>query len=133
MNINTNKIFFSVAQGLGTDAGQHAKVRDLLHNLGVPYFETVGAYKGVTEQGFCVFTNSVYDLNRYLGLIKELATREKQESILVVHNDNVAELVLLSDYTVLPIGTFRAVSEAEAKAAPAWTRALAGETYYVAG
>ena len=106
---------------------RHARMRATLDALGVEYQETVGAFEGAPERGFAVEP-------RDPDPVRQLAATFGQRCVLVVAN-GLAVLHWLDFYGGVirrePLGPWREVSEAEAKAAPAWT--AYGGRWYVAG
>ena len=106
---------------------RHVRMRATLGASGFDYAETVGAFEGAPERGFAVEP-------RDPDTVRQLAATFGQRCVLAVVN-GLAVLHWLDKRgdvdSFEPLGAWREVSEAEAKAAPAWTGY--GGRWYVAG
>ena len=107
---------------------RHARMRATLDASGFDYHETVGAFESSPERGFAIEP-------RDPDAVRQLAAAFGQRCVLAVEALHGAWLWWLDvrggiDRTE-PLGAWREVPEAEAKAAPAWTGY--GGRWYVAG
>lgn len=87
----------------------------------------IGSYNGITENSY------IMPAEGNLDLIKSYATMYGQESIMLLHGDNHAELVYLNGPRKgerQGLGTLKAVSEAEARRQLGWTLDPSNGQYY---
>ena len=128
-NINKTKIFISAeVAGRNPVANEHATT-DLhccLENLDLAFRYVEGVYNGTNETAFCVFATPGAILETIDQLVN-LGRRFSQESVLVVHGDNAAELCETRTQCSAIIGTFQEVAKPE----PGEDCTIADGKYYV--
>lgn len=131
MNIQTNKIFFSVFKGQDRllDMTNHNQVIGLLSLWDIPFFEVEGCYQGITEKSICVYTDNGEKFEAWTKLIFNLAKKTEQDSILLVHNDGIGQLVYMDGRPSITIGKMKLVSQEEALKQDAYTKH--GDSYYI--
>jgi hypothetical protein len=98
------------------------KTKRLLDYYNIDYTEVLGCYKGSTEQSLRVPMAA-------LGVIKAIAGKYNQESILLVDAENRVSLLFQNGET-MDLGRLQEISEAEAFNSEAWS--LIGNKYYKA-
>ena len=114
------KVFFEL--NLGSRLKEHALLLEANINR---YRSHIGAYKGVESPSYSVV---VPKLNASLI---ELFRACKQESVLVVDNNNKAKLIYLKDLREEHIGTYKKVTKKEALKSDAYTMDLLNFNYYM--
>lgn len=120
-------IIFSVDTGCPIDAKMREHVLNELERLNIGFGRLSGCYKGNREQSFMVV-----DSERSRAFVDRVTKMAQQESVLFVDQDAKATLHYLDNGIEEFIGTFKAVSEDEAKQKDAWTYSLSLNQYYIA-
>lgn len=114
-------VFKSTNNAMQNELNLH-KTKKLLDYYGIAYQEAQGSYKGTLEQSLIV------DLS-HLSVIKSIANRFDQESILLIDSASQASLMFQSG-ELLDLGKFKHVSDKMALISDAWT--LVNGKYYMA-
>lgn len=97
------------------DANRERAMVETLFNY--THRECIGMYKGVKEYSYKVPYKEGHDF----ALVKELARKFNQESILVVTGNEDAFLYYIESGKTQPLGTWTNVSEDEANSNNNWT------------
>lgn len=114
--INPTKIFISAERFDCSDTENEHRTTDLhgsLENRGYSFRYVAGNFNGKAETSFCVFANPGEILDTIDALVA-IGCRFGQDSVLVVHGDNTAELVECFTSCSATIGTFQEVERPEA-------------------
>ncbi len=98
------------------------KTRKLLDYHGIDYTEVLGCYKGSKEQSLRVPMAA-------LEVIKAIANKFNQESVLLVDSENRVSLLFQNNES-MGLGMLKEITEFEALNSEAWS--LIGNTYYKA-
>jgi len=127
--INQTKIFVSAERHDETETenqhrstDQHAK----LENAGYSFRYVDGCYSAAFETAFCVFATPGQILDTIDDVVT-LAREFQQDTVLVVHGENAAELVEVNTTCSAITGTFQTVEHPE----PGQDCTIADGIYYV--
>lgn len=133
MRLNPNKILVSVfqsSQSLETNTANHNKAIEMLTREDIPFQVVKGVYKGVSELSFLLSSDSIngHLVNKSVAL--NLGRLFNQESILEVHNDDLAQLHYLNGMTIANLGEFSEVSESKALGLESYTFEPVSQRYF---
>lgn len=127
--INPTKVFISAERFDCSDTENEHRTTDLhgsLENRGYSFRYVAGHFNGKAETSFCVFCKPGAILETIDELVA-VGARFGQDSVLVVHGDNAAELVECYTTCSALIGRFQEVDRPE----PGEDYTVADSKYYV--
>lgn len=134
-DIQTSKVIVSVYRGTDEEANTASfkRVFDTLRSQGIQFRVVRGAYKGVPEESFLMYTTDSEQHQRHVAIGIDLAVGFKQETFLEVANDNAATLhrVSGSQYSIDRVGTWREVSKVEATSRDGYTCDVLTGRYFI--
>lgn len=123
------KIIFSIDNGADlVDYQTYIVVLGFLHNVGIKIEEAIGCYKGVTERCFICQPTSKY----HYGIIKGIAKKFNQESILTINDLDMSILVYMDGSKREYVGHWRVVERSEAIKSNNFTYDIDRNRYYKA-
>lgn len=102
---------------------EHNSILSTLKTIGRPFFEVIGCYKGIKEKSIVVHLDNFNTANT-------IAQLNRQDSILIVHSDNTAELEFCKTGTRVKIGTWRNCTKQEAESSDAYTYVPDTDKYF---
>lgn len=116
----TNKLFFSVFRTENLERVNQMNHRDVIDHLASHNYIPVvlkGVYQGIQEDSILLETTDYSKFERMQVHVLELASKYHQESVLRVHNDDTAELLLVGTkgniLEILKLGKLVEVSSIE--------------------
>lgn len=129
-----NKIIFSVYRNdraEETNRNNHRNVLKTLKGLNIPCFEVIGVYKGSKERSIVVYSMTIESHSDRLELIKGIASKHSQESILEVHHDGYSLLHYLKEFKSVYIGHFKSTEKDTAIRQDCYTFEPVSKQYYI--